>query len=84
MSGREDDPAYPAIAQAFLDGDPQDHQGGPLDVRAVVASLPRGAKDACGYDHVPWGGSHAAPKPGRTWNTCEATTPKPPATHSVA
>jgi hypothetical protein len=55
MAGWEDDLVYPAIVRAFLDGDPQDHQGGPLDVRTVVASLPREAKNAFGYDHVPWG-----------------------------
>ncbi|MGW1068062.1 hypothetical protein ACWD4F_26485 [Streptomyces aureus] len=54
MWGWEDDPVYQAIEQAFLDGDPDDQQGGPLDVRAVVASLPQGAKDAFRYDHVPW------------------------------
>ncbi|WP_331767491.1 hypothetical protein [Embleya sp. NBC_00896] len=27
MAGREDDLAYQAIVRAFLDGDPQNHQG---------------------------------------------------------
>ncbi|MGW2727464.1 hypothetical protein [Streptomyces sp. NPDC001494] len=55
MSGWEDDPVYQAIEEAFLDGDPDDQLGGLLDVRAVVASLPQGAKDAFGFDDVPWG-----------------------------
>ncbi|WP_083734652.1 hypothetical protein [Actinomadura sp. CNU-125] len=55
MAWQKDHLAYPAVVQAFLHGDPQDHQGGPLDVRAVMASLPQRAKDTFEYDHVPWG-----------------------------
>ena len=50
----ENYPVYQAIEQAFLDGDLEEHAGGPLDVRAVVASIPREAKDSFAYDQVPW------------------------------
>jgi len=40
MAGREDDLAYPAIVQAILDGDPQDHEEGPPDVRCLLCSNP--------------------------------------------
>ncbi|MCF2530751.1 hypothetical protein [Yinghuangia soli] len=50
----EDDPAYQAVVRAFVDGDPEDHAGGPLDVRAVVAMLSRESKDAFAYDDIPW------------------------------
>ncbi|WP_333740897.1 hypothetical protein [Streptomyces sp. IBSBF 2806] len=55
MARWENDPVYQAVAQAFLDGDPEENAGGPLDVRAVVASISREAKDAFAYDDVPWG-----------------------------
>ncbi|WP_405790374.1 hypothetical protein [Streptomyces sp. NBC_01367] len=54
MAGREDHLAYPEIVLAALDGDWQEYQGGPFDVRAVMASLPQRAKDAYAYDQVPW------------------------------
>ncbi|WP_106403102.1 WD40 repeat domain-containing protein [Actinocorallia populi] len=50
----ENDPAYQAIAQAFMDGDLEAHAGGPLDVRAVMASISQETKDAFDYDHLPW------------------------------
>lgn len=50
----ESDPVYQAVEQAFVEGDPDEHAGGPLDVRAVVASVSREAKDAFAYDEVPW------------------------------
>jgi hypothetical protein len=54
MARRGGDLAFQAIVQAFLDGDPGEHEGGPLDVRAVVASLSQETKDAFEYDHLPW------------------------------
>ncbi|MFG2949942.1 hypothetical protein [Streptomyces adustus] len=54
MTWCENDPAYRTVAQAFLDRDPEEHAGGPLDVRAVMALLSREAKDAFAYDDVPW------------------------------
>ncbi|WP_238426367.1 hypothetical protein [Streptomyces adustus] len=55
MTWWENDPVYQAVAQAFVGRDPEEHAGGPLDVRAVLASLSREAKDAFAYDDVPWG-----------------------------
>nr|WSS66224.1 hypothetical protein OG284_35840 [Streptomyces sp. NBC_01177] len=55
MAWWENNPVYQAVAQAFVDGDPEEHAGGPLDVRAVVASISRETKDAFAYDDVPWG-----------------------------
>ncbi|MGW5128982.1 hypothetical protein ACWEQ7_34070 [Streptomyces sp. NPDC004069] len=54
MAWWENDPVYQAVAQAFTDGDPKEHAGGPLDVRAVVASISWETKDAFAYDDVPW------------------------------
>ncbi|WP_344246202.1 hypothetical protein [Actinocorallia libanotica] len=50
----EEDPVYQAIAQAFVSGDLEMHAGGPLDVRAAMASISQEAKDAFAYDHLPW------------------------------
>ncbi|MFI0349913.1 hypothetical protein [Actinomadura sp. 9N407] len=54
MMSWKNDPVYLAIVQAFVDGDPEAQAGGPLDVRAVVATLSREVKDAFAYDQVPW------------------------------
>ncbi|OEJ94448.1 hypothetical protein [Streptomyces thermolilacinus] len=40
----QDGPAYRAARRAFADGD-LEREGGPLDVRAVVAGIPAEAKD---------------------------------------
>ncbi|MGW1887588.1 hypothetical protein [Streptomyces sp. NPDC001970] len=50
----ENDPAYRAVERAFLDGDPLEQVGGPLDVRAVVAGIPVEAKDGFLIEKVPW------------------------------
>ncbi|MFE1318414.1 hypothetical protein [Kitasatospora phosalacinea] len=50
----QDDPAYQAVVRAFIDGDPLEQAGGPLDVRAVLAALPRERKDAFAYGDLPW------------------------------
>lgn len=54
MRGGEDDPSHRAAVQASLGGDAQEHAGGPLDVRAVPASVPREAKDAFAFGTIPW------------------------------
>ncbi|MER8182086.1 hypothetical protein [Kitasatospora sp. NPDC094015] len=57
MTGRdwENDPAYRGVVRAFVDGDPLDQVGGPLDVRAVVTGIRPEAKDRFLLDEVPWG-----------------------------
>ncbi|MFC5665589.1 hypothetical protein ACFP3U_21745 [Kitasatospora misakiensis] len=50
----ENDPAYRAVVRAFVDGDPLDQAGGPLDVRAVVAGIRPEAKDGFLLEEVPW------------------------------
>ncbi|MFD4904208.1 hypothetical protein [Kitasatospora purpeofusca] len=56
MTGRarEHDPAYRGTVRAFVEGDPLDQAGGPLDVRAVVAGIPPEAKDGFLFEEVPW------------------------------
>lgn len=54
MNSWESDPAYRAVVRAFVDGDPLDQVGGPLDVRAVVAGIRPGAKDGFLLEEVPW------------------------------
>ncbi|MER7170055.1 HEAT repeat domain-containing protein [Streptomyces mesophilus] len=54
MQQWESDPAYKAVVRAFVDGDPQDQAGGPLDVRAVVAAIRPEAKDGFLVNEVPW------------------------------
>lgn len=54
MNSWESDPAYRAVVRAFVDGDPLDQVGGPLDVRAVVAGIRPGAKDGLLLEEVPW------------------------------
>ncbi|MEU2181332.1 hypothetical protein [Streptomyces thermolilacinus] len=49
-----DDPAYQAVRRAFVDGDPLEQEGAPLDVRAVVADVPAGVKDRFLTEKVPW------------------------------
>lgn len=71
----EEDPVYQAIAQAFMSGDLEMHAGGPLDVRAVMASISQETKDAFAYDHLPWERSPAAPRPEAMWRTCAPATP---------
>ncbi|WP_406210494.1 hypothetical protein OH807_40815 [Kitasatospora sp. NBC_01560] len=51
---RADDPAYREVVRAFVDGDPFDRTGGPLDVRAVVAGIRPEAKDGFLLEEVPW------------------------------
>lgn len=53
-AGWQDDPVRQEIARAFLDADPLEQAGGPLDVRAVLAALPAASKDAFAYDDLPW------------------------------
>ncbi|WP_343238997.1 hypothetical protein [Streptomyces sp. SID9124] len=55
MNSWESDPSYRAVVCAFVDGDPLDQVGGPLDVRAVVASMRPSAKDGFLLEEVPWG-----------------------------
>ncbi|MER5986403.1 hypothetical protein [Streptomyces sp. NPDC001787] len=55
MTSWENDPAYPAVEQAFINADPLEQVGGPLDVRAVVAGIPAVAKDGFLIEQVPWG-----------------------------
>ncbi|MEU8927790.1 hypothetical protein AB0D10_43965 [Kitasatospora sp. NPDC048545] len=47
-------PAELAVVRAFVDGDPLDQAGGPLDVRTVVAAIRPEAKDGFLIDEVPW------------------------------
>jgi hypothetical protein len=54
MARQEAEQGYAALVRAFLDGDPREHEGGPFDVRAVMACLPQATKDAFEYDGVPW------------------------------
>ncbi|MFF2518465.1 HEAT repeat domain-containing protein [Streptomyces sp. NPDC058086] len=54
MNSWDSDPAYQAVVRAFVDGDPLDQAGGPLDVRAVVAGIRTDAKDGFLLDEVPW------------------------------
>ena len=54
MARQEAEQGYAALVRAFLDGDPREHEGGPFDVRAVMACLPQETKDAFEYDGVPW------------------------------
>ncbi|MBW8484231.1 hypothetical protein [Actinomadura parmotrematis] len=51
---RESDPVYRAVGRAFMGGDVEAHVGGPLDVRAVRASISPRAKDVFAYGRVPW------------------------------
>ncbi|MFD8508005.1 hypothetical protein ACFV2L_35560 [Streptomyces sp. NPDC059687] len=50
----DSDPAYQAVVRAFVDGDPLDQAGGPLDVRAVVAGIRAEAKGGFLLEEVPW------------------------------
>lgn len=54
MSPWINEPAHQAVVRAFVDGDPLDQAGGPLDVRTVVADIPTQVKDAFLLDEVPW------------------------------
>ncbi|GHB02923.1 hypothetical protein GCM10010330_66380 [Streptomyces tendae] len=54
MNSWESDRTYQAVVQAFVDGDPRDCVGGPLDVRAVVADISTQAKDGFLLEKVPW------------------------------
>ncbi|MDX3536494.1 hypothetical protein PV721_19345 [Streptomyces sp. MB09-01] len=54
MQGWKSDPAYRAVEQAFVDGDPLDQVGGGLDVRAVVAALRPEAGGGFMVEQVPW------------------------------
>ncbi|MFJ6837139.1 hypothetical protein [Streptomyces sp. NPDC091209] len=54
MSSWESDLAYRAVARAFVDGDPLQQAGGPLDVRAVVAGIRTEARDGFLLEEVPW------------------------------
>ncbi|WP_248002389.1 HEAT repeat domain-containing protein [Streptomyces sp. RPA4-2] len=54
MSSRDRDLAYQAVARAFVDGDPLDQAGGPLDVRTVVAGIRTEARDGFLLEEVPW------------------------------
>ncbi|MFE4332698.1 hypothetical protein ACFRQM_25750 [Streptomyces sp. NPDC056831] len=54
MKSWENDPAYRAVERAFVDGDPLEQVGGPLDVRAVMAGIPTEAKDGFLIEKVPW------------------------------
>ncbi|MER7768659.1 hypothetical protein [Kitasatospora sp. NPDC096140] len=47
-------PAELAVVRAFVDGDPLDQAGGPLDVRTVVAAIRPEAKDRFLIEEVPW------------------------------
>ncbi|MFJ9461606.1 hypothetical protein ACIRST_41865 [Kitasatospora sp. NPDC101447] len=47
-------PAELAVVRAFVDGDPLDQAGGPLDVRTVVAAIRPEAKDGFLIEEVPW------------------------------
>ncbi|MFF7405241.1 hypothetical protein [Streptomyces murinus] len=55
MRSWENDPAYQAVERAFINADPLEQVGGPLDVRAVVAGIPAVAKDGFLIEEVPWG-----------------------------
>ncbi|GCD96201.1 HEAT repeat domain-containing protein [Embleya hyalina] len=55
MAWWRDDPAFRAVARAFpVNGEFEDQVGGPLDVRAVVASVPRGVWDTFAHERLPW------------------------------
>ncbi|MFE4993430.1 hypothetical protein ACFRH4_19210 [Streptomyces mirabilis] len=54
MSSWDSDVAYQGVLRAFVDGEPLDQAGGPLDVRAVVAGIRREAKDGFLLEEVPW------------------------------
>ncbi|GHF77574.1 hypothetical protein GCM10018790_64620 [Kitasatospora xanthocidica] len=54
MGAWEYGPAELAVIRAFVDGDPLDQAGGPLDVRAVVAGIRPEAKDGFLIEEVPW------------------------------
>lgn len=54
MQQWERDPAYQAVVRGFIDGDPLEQAGGPLDVRAVVAGLGEKAKAKFLLDEVDW------------------------------
>ncbi|CAM5415188.1 HEAT repeat domain-containing protein [Streptomyces sp. NPDC047804] len=54
MRSWENDPAYQAVERAFINADPFEQVGGPLDVRAVVADIRQGAKDGFLLEEVPW------------------------------
>jgi hypothetical protein len=54
VSPWNNDPAHQAVVRAFVDGDPLDQAGGPLDVRTVVAGIPTQVKDAFLFEEVPW------------------------------
>lgn len=54
VSSWDSDLAYQGVLRAFVDGEPLDQAGGPLDVRAVVAGIRREAKDGFLLEEVPW------------------------------
>lgn len=54
MGSWNSDLAYQAVARAFVDGDPLDQAGGPLDIRAVVAGIRTEAKNKFLLEEVPW------------------------------
>ncbi|MER7582271.1 hypothetical protein [Kitasatospora sp. NPDC097691] len=54
MEAWEYGPAELAVIRAFVDGDPLDQAGGPLDVRTVVADIRPEAKDGFLVEEVPW------------------------------
>ncbi|MFJ2955531.1 hypothetical protein [Streptomyces sp. NPDC087270] len=50
----EVDPAYQAVVRGFVDADPLDQAGGPLDIRVAVAGIRPDAKDEFLLEEVPW------------------------------
>lgn len=50
----DSDPAYQAVVRGFVDADPLDQAGGPLDIRVVVAGIRPDAKDEFLLEEVPW------------------------------
>jgi hypothetical protein len=50
----ESDPAFRAVAQAFVHADPREQAGGPLDVRVVVAGIRAEARAGFLLEEVPW------------------------------
>ncbi|MEV7783482.1 hypothetical protein [Kitasatospora sp. NPDC088351] len=68
MNSWELDPAYRAVVRAFVDGDPLDQVGGPLDVRSVVAGIRTETKDGFLLEEVPW---DRFPEGARVWGAME-------------
>ncbi|MEV8462979.1 MULTISPECIES: collagen-like triple helix repeat-containing protein [Streptomyces] len=54
LSQRDGNVAYQAVTRAFVEGEPLDQAGGPLDVRVVVAGIRAEAKDGYLFEEVPW------------------------------